>query len=283
MFPFPSFFLCAPITKSLVSQGKSRIYKFVCWESLSGEPAAGCWIIAGGWIQSQHCRWYFQITNLYPPSTQHTGLPLIYFPVTPISLCYTSITQNRRNCSSERNIIGKYGSVTCRAICPGVLAWRDTRPRHWPTKFYGKRVPTLTARHSRVSGAKVSQHRMARLINDGAATSSSLQLASSILSRSAAKLFKEVASPYNGWSPDLQRLISRSTASPCWSVDLQWLISRSTLVGVHLGILPCTQGHIYLQAFEKTSSVRLLTMWSNGIVGLSSKWELYKKKLGTFA
>ena len=166
---------------------------------------------------------------------QHTGLPLIYFPVTPISLCYTSITQNRRNCSSERNIIGKYGSVTWRAICPGVLAWRDTRPRHWPTKFYGKRVHTLTAPHSRVSGAKVSQHRMARLINDGAATSSSLQLASSILSRSAAKLFKEVASPYNGWSPDLQRLISRSTASPCWSVDLQWLTSRSTLVGVPQG------------------------------------------------
>ena len=201
--PLSILFLCAPITKSLVSQGKSRIYKFVCWENLSGEPAAGCWIIAGGWIQSQHCRWYFQITNLYPPSTQHTGLPLIYFPVTPISLCYTSITQNRRNCSSERNIIGKYGSVTCRAICPGVLAWRDTRPRHWPTKFYGKRVPTLTARHSRVSGAKVSQHRMARLINDGAATSSSLQLASSILSRSATELFKEVAPPCNGWSVHL--------------------------------------------------------------------------------
>ena len=175
--------------------------------NLSGEPAAGCWIIAGGWIQSQHCRWYFQITNLYPPSTQHTGLPLIYFPVTPISLCYTSITQNRRNCSSERNIIGKCSSVTCRAICPGVLAWRDTRPRHWPTKFYGKRVPTLTALHSRVSGAKVSQHRMARLINDGAATSSSLQLASSILSRSAAELFKEVTMVdhqiYKGWSAHL--------------------------------------------------------------------------------
>ena len=200
---------------------------------------------------------------------QHTGLPLIYFPVTPISLCYTSITQNRRNCSSERNIIGKYGSVTCRAICPGVLAWRDTRPRHCPTKFYGKRTRTYALRssmenvfvhlqHGRVSGAKVSQHRMARLINDGAATSSSLQLASSILSRSAAELFKEVASPYNGWSVDLQRLISRSTASPCWSVDLQWLISISTLVGVHLGILPCTQGHmcasfwknIFSQAFD---------------------------------
>ena len=203
---------------------------------------------------------------------QHTGLPLIYFPVTPISLCYTSITQNRRNCSSERNIIGKYGSVTCRAICPGVLAWRDTRPRHWPTKFYGKRVCTLTARHSRVSGAKVSQHRMARLINDGAATSSSLQLASSILSRSAAKLFKEVASPYNGWSVDLQRLISTSTASPCWSIHLPMV----------LRILASSLAHrvICVQAFEKISSVRLLTMWSNGTVGLPRKWELYKQKVG---
>ena len=116
---FHHFFVCAPITKSIVSQGKSRTYKFVCWENLSGEPAAGCWIIAGGWIQSQHCRWYFQITNLYPPST-HGLAPHILPCYANFSVLHIDYTESEKlqqrteyhwkvwQCNVQGNLSGRF-------------------------------------------------------------------------------------------------------------------------------------------------------------------------------
>ena len=42
----------------------------------------------------------------------------------------------------------------------------------------------------------------------------------------------------------------------------------------------CNYGSYVCKLLKKISSVRLLTMWSNGTVNLPRKWELYKQKVG---
>ena len=61
---------------------------------LGGCP--GCWIIAGGWFQSQHCRPNFHYQFVTNNTIHSCCMLIIYFSVTPISLRYTSIIQNQR-------------------------------------------------------------------------------------------------------------------------------------------------------------------------------------------
>ena len=127
--------------------GKS---KFVGRGNPSAWSVAGCWIIAGGWFQSQHCRPNFHYQFL--PNNNNTLF--IHFNVTPISLHHTSIIQNQRTARVYRCNIQfpvKQCSVTCGAICLDVLAWRDTGSSPLrSTQLYFKNCLQCGGKHSRV-------------------------------------------------------------------------------------------------------------------------------------
>ena len=93
---------------------------------------AGCWIIAAGWFQSQHCRpnFHYQFVGRPPtaPYTPAYHILLRYANFSALHIDYTDSENSQYRRVDRCNIFSKagQGSVMGGAICPDVLAWRDT-------------------------------------------------------------------------------------------------------------------------------------------------------------
>ena len=110
-----------------------RKSKFVCRGNPSAWSASGCWIIAGGWFQSQHWTPNFHY-QFVPNNTILSPAAACLSYTSPLRqfLCITHRLYRFREltiakCTSLRYVyLVKQGSAMCGAICPDVLAWRDT-------------------------------------------------------------------------------------------------------------------------------------------------------------
>ena len=82
-----------------------RKSKFVCRGNPSAWSAGGCWIIAGGWFQSQHWTPNFHYQFVPNNTILSCCMLIIHFSVAPISLHYTSIIQIQRAHNSKEYIV----------------------------------------------------------------------------------------------------------------------------------------------------------------------------------
>ena len=131
-----SFYLCGKYLQKNGRQVRTVLWRkseFV-WAGksfwLAGD--AGCWIIAAGWFQSQHCRpnFHYQFVGRPPtaPYTPAYHILLRYANFSALHIDYTDSENSQYRRVDRCNIFSKagQGSVMGGAICPDVLAWRDT-------------------------------------------------------------------------------------------------------------------------------------------------------------